>query len=257
MAPPLTQAAAAAPGPWQWMHPGAQSLCCHSACPPAASQPPSHQCLQGITCGETHSKNKYFSTTPYCATRQPRSLLKTRCPQGTNTVRTCSMANSSWRYACCALADGAGMRQWRRNAYESCLLHKALGWPHCCNAGSAAEVVCAEFVTLPQIPVVTNSRPATRSLQPTASSRTCTCQPNGHGCTIAHVRVEALRQQSHNLGALLRSLHQHKAQAQHSSTAHVIADIADSKVQQPLHSGVVGGAPAALSKTQHPVRPRA
>jgi hypothetical protein len=56
--------------------------------------------------------------------------------------------------------------------------------------------------------------------------------------------VEALGQQAHNPGALLRGLHQHKAQAQHCSPAHVIADVADSKVQQALHGSVVGGAPA-------------
>jgi hypothetical protein len=67
------------------------------------------------------------------------------------------------------------------------------------------------------------------------------------------MRVEGLRQQRYNAGALLRHIHQHKAQAHDGAAPHVVAHIADSKVQQPLDGSVVVGGPVCVGgggKTQ-------
>lgn len=59
-----------------------------------------------------------------------------------------------------------------------------------------------------------------------------------------HVRVEGLREQGHDLGALRGVAHEQEAQARHGRAPHVIAHVGHRKVQQLLHRRVVAGAPA-------------
>jgi len=78
-----------------------------------------------------------------------------------------------------------------------------------------------------------------------ARARVCVCV----SLPVPDVRVEALCQQGHDAGALLGRVHEHKTQAQHSGTAHVVAHIAHSKVQQLLDGAVIGG--ATIGHAQH------
>lgn len=71
----------------------------------------------------------------------------------------------------------------------------------------------------------------------------CTCSTtadtDSHGSTIAHMGVVGLTEQGDDAGALLWHTQQHKAQAQHCSSPHIIRDITDGKVQQLLDGSIV------------------
>mmetsp|Transcript_35303 Transcript_35303/g.76632 ORF Transcript_35303/g.76632 Transcript_35303/m.76632 type:complete len:781 (-) Transcript_35303:813-3155(-) len=78
----------------------------------------------------------------------------------------------------------------------------------------------------------------------------------GHGHPVPHVRVEALREQRHRVGALLRLRVHHKAQAHHRRAPDVVADVAHRKVEELLDGKVAHGAAVGQADGKHAAVPQ-